>query len=197
MIPYDYVLVEFTEVKQEPYIGINPNGRLPTIEDPNTGIKLWETGAIILYLVDQYDTDGKLSYTSSPEKYDCLKWLMFQVSGQGPYFGQLAWFARFHKPTVPSATERYANEMERIFGVLDRSLTHRQWLVGDKCTYADLSFVTWSHNAKGLVQELGKSNMMDKYPHYTRWLDSMESRPSVQECVREIVAGRAAHGLPT
>ena len=158
--------------------------------------------------------EGKISYKEAPDKYDCWKWLMFQVSGkvdpvnkkklkradqqpgQGPYFGQLTWFARFHKPTVPSAIERYANEMERILGVLDKSLTNQQWLVGDKCTYADLSFVTWSHVAKGLVQELGMSDITVKFPHYVRWLEAMEARQPVRECLEAIVAARAAHGLP-
>ncbi|KAL9107857.1 MAG: hypothetical protein Q9227_007275 [Pyrenula ochraceoflavens] len=195
-IPYHYNIVEFQDTKKEPYISINPNGRLPAIEDPNTGMKLWETGAIILYLVEQYDTEGRISYKDQINKFQCVKWLMFQVSGQGPYFGQLAWFARFHQPKVESAIERYANEMERIFGVLDSSLEHSDWLVGDKCTFADLSFATWSHISKGLMQELGRSASMEKFPRYNRWLKTIEEMEPVKECLEEIATERAAHGLP-
>ena len=79
-------------IKEEPYISVNPNGRVPAIEDPNTGVTLWESGAIIEYLMDTYDKDGKLHYTNSPEKFTQLSWMHFQMSGQGPYFGQKAWF---------------------------------------------------------------------------------------------------------
>ncbi|KAG8526317.1 uncharacterized protein KY384_000310 [Bacidia gigantensis] len=195
-IPFDYHIVEFSETKQEPYISINPNGRLPTIEDPNTGMKIWETGAIILYLIDHYDPERKISFDKSPGMYECFQWLMFQVSGQGPYFGQLAWFARFHKPTNPSAIERYANEMERIIGVLDKSLDKKEWLVGGKCTYADLSFVTWAHVAKGLLKEIGRSNVMTSFPNYTAWLERMEARKPVRECLDDTIAARVEHGLP-
>lgn len=70
-------------MKQEPFVSKNPNGRVPAIEDPNTGITLWESGAILQYLVDKYDKDGKISYTSEPEKYYLNQWLQFQMSGQG------------------------------------------------------------------------------------------------------------------
>ena len=116
--------------------------------------------------------------------------------GQGPYVGQLAWFARFHKPSVPSAIERYANETERVFGVLDKALEHREWLVGGKCTYSDLSFVTWSHVAEGLMKELGRSDWMQNFPRYAAWYEALKSRVPVQECLDEIIAARAAHGLP-
>lgn len=66
---------------------------VPAIEDPTTGVTLWESGAIIEYLIDQYDTSNKLSFKSSPEKYQTLQWLHFQMSGQGPYFGQGAWYS--------------------------------------------------------------------------------------------------------
>lgn len=81
-IPYDWHEIEFGNVKDESYTKINPNGRLPSIVDPNTGITLWESGAIILYLVDQYDKEGKISYSTTPERYLCQQWLMFQVSGK-------------------------------------------------------------------------------------------------------------------
>lgn len=81
-IPYEWEVVEFSEVKNEAYLKINPNGRLPTIVDPNTDMTIWETGAIIQYLVDQYDTDNKISFPNMREKYLAIQWLAFQISGR-------------------------------------------------------------------------------------------------------------------
>ena len=77
------------------------------------------------------------------EKYDQLKWLFFQASGQGPYFGQVAWFLFYHPEKVPSALERYRNEIKRVFGVLEAVLSKQEWLVGGKATVADISFISY------------------------------------------------------
>jgi glutathione S-transferase len=124
------------------------------------------------------------------------KYCTYLFIGQGPYFGQLTFFARFHPEKIPSVIERYTQQTEMVFEVLDKALQNRKWLVGDKCTYADLSFVTWSHVAKGMLQELGKELIMKRYPRYTAWLETMESRQPVRDCLTEIVTGRIAHGLP-
>ena len=91
-VPYQSEFLDFAKIKQEPYISVNPNGRVPAIEDPNTGIVLWETGAIIDYVLETYDKDNSLQYTNPQEKWDQRAWADFQKSGQGPYFGQLTWF---------------------------------------------------------------------------------------------------------
>jgi glutathione S-transferase len=120
------------DLKKDPYEKICVNGRVPAIEDPNTGITLWESGAIIEYLSETYDTNHSLSFASSLEKYLVKQWLYFQVSGQGPYFGQAAWFAKFHSEQLESAKERYFDQVKRVFGVLDKALQGKQYLVGDK-----------------------------------------------------------------
>jgi len=117
-VPYESVYPD--KIKEEPFISTNPNGRLPAIEDPNTGLTLWEvcqhemivsrwglrvltlpqSGAIIEYLIDEYDKEGKLSYTSFPEKWQQSAWKMFQMSGQGPYFGQRMWFGFVRIPYI-------------------------------------------------------------------------------------------------
>jgi glutathione S-transferase len=81
-------ILDLADLKKPPFEKINVNGRVPAIEDPNTGITLWESGAIIEYLVDTYDKKLSLSFDTSPEKYLVKQWLYFQMSGQGPYFGQ-------------------------------------------------------------------------------------------------------------
>lgn len=87
-LPYETKLEGPNTLKVEPYVKINPNGRVPAIEDPNTGITLWESGAIVEYLVNEYDKDEKLHYKTKPEKYHTQQYLHYQMSGQGPYYGQ-------------------------------------------------------------------------------------------------------------
>ncbi|KAM0692553.1 hypothetical protein Q7P36_007107 [Cladosporium allicinum] len=178
-LPYGTRLLELSDVKQESYVKLNPNGRLPTLQDPNTGLDLSESGAIIQYLVDQYDKDHAISYDDVIQKYQTQQWLAFQISGQGPYYGQATWFARFHSEKIPSAIERYTNEIERVISVLDLGLekTGTGWLVGEKCTFADLSFVTWNLVGEGLLKELGKLQDLDvKYPNYAAWMDALCKR---------------------
>ncbi|KAL9023709.1 MAG: hypothetical protein Q9180_008133, partial [Flavoplaca navasiana] len=87
-VPYEIKSIRFEDIKKPPFIDVNPNGRAPAIIDPNTDLTLWESGAIILYLIEQYDTQKKLSFGSLHGKNLLNQWLMFQMSGQGPYFGQ-------------------------------------------------------------------------------------------------------------
>ena len=100
-----------------------------------------ESDAIIAYLVDTYDTERKISAADTKEKYEELQWLFFQASGQGPYFGQAVWFSVFHPEKIPSAIERYQNEIKRVFSVLESVLSKREWLVGNKVSIADISFI--------------------------------------------------------
>jgi glutathione S-transferase len=176
-LPYELKIPEGSTIKQKPYTDLNPNGRLPTIEDPNTGITLWESAAIITYLIDTYDKDNKISYSSFPEKYHLQQWLAFQVSGQGPYFGQATWFQVFHPEKVPSAVERYQNEIVRVNGVLDSALQGKEWLVGDKCTYADLAFVTWATIGKAMDGGKGEG----KHPAFDKWYAKLMERESVKK----------------
>lgn len=177
-IPYNTKMINFAAAKEEPFLSINPNGRLPAIEDPNTGITLWESGAIVEYLIEQYDTENKLSYTDVTNKYHLKQWLHFQVSGQGPYYGQAFWFMNYAPEKVPLAIERYQNEIRRVCSVLERALDGREWLVGDKCTYADLSFIAWQHAIPAIFKD---EDFYSKYPKVRAWMDRMEARPTVQK----------------
>lgn len=119
--------------------------------------------------------------------------------GQGPYTGQATWFARFHPEKLPSAIDRYVNEILRVFSVLDLGLQRNGtgWLVGDKCTYADLSFVTWAQIGEGVLKEVGKAKgLTEKYPRYAAWIAKMVERPVVKKALEGIREARKAHGLP-
>lgn len=188
-VPYEVIPIPFTDVKKPEYLAINPNGRLPSIHDPNTGITVWESGAILEYLIEKYDSDHRFSFApGTPEAYHAKQWLFFQATGQGPYFGQLAWFKKFHAEQVPSAIERYTNEVNRVTGVLDGYLAQQKkqhpegdgpWLVGNKYSYADIAFISWQR----LMPLFLEKDQYDpeNYPHMKEWLDKMMAREPIKK----------------
>jgi glutathione S-transferase len=171
----------FDDVKKEPFIHINPNGRVPAIMDPNTNLTLWETGAIHQYIIEQYDTDAQLSYTTLEEKHLSSQWLHFQTSGQGPYYGQASWFQHLHHESFPSAIERYQKEVKRILSVLDGVLSKKdaqsQWLVGNKMTYADVAFVPWNFRLSEVLLQ-SWDQVWEGAPHARAWHERMIELPS-------------------
>ncbi|RYP09703.1 hypothetical protein DL764_001129 [Monosporascus ibericus] len=147
------------------------------IEDPNTDLVLWESGAIIQYLIEQYDVNKTLTYDGLKEKHHLNQWLQFQMSGQGPYYGVAAWFNILHQEKVPSAIERYNSQLKRVLGVLDGWLEGRQWLVGDKMTYADLAFLPWNDRIDAVIL-CGPEEKFDGFPNVQAWHERMAARPS-------------------
>lgn len=119
-------------------------------------------------------------------------------TGQGPYFGQATWFLRFHTEKVPSAITRYVDEIVRVVGVLDLGLQRNGtgWLVGAKCTYADLSFVTWNTIGEGVLQQVSRGAELDRFPLYRAWTERMDQRPEVLKIKAIMAKARADHGLP-
>lgn len=177
-IPYEVKLLEFPEMKQPTYEKINPNGRVPAIEDPNTSLTLWESGAIIEYLVETYDKNKVISFqTGTPEAYHAKQWLHFQASGQGPYFGQAVWFKIHHKEQVQTAIDRYINEIRRVSGVLNGVLEGHSYLIDDKCSYADLVFVSWFEVVPWVAGDA--IDLERDFPNVYLWLKTLKSRPSV------------------
>jgi len=191
-LPYETVYLQFSDLKKEPFESKNPNGRVPAIEDPNTGVTMFESGAILEYLIDTYDKEHKLSYTTSPEKWLTLSWLHFQMSGQGPYYGQKAWFSFFHpEKNLTSVLERYSNEIKRVVGVIDRHLKKQgtEYLVGDKCTFADLAFVMWHQTMPRLVDGW---DYQTEAPTFHAWNERLQSRPAVKKIFEEKAKATAA-----
>jgi len=183
-VPYETKWLQFPEIKGEDHVKLNPNGRIPTIIDhDNDDLVLWESNAIIQYLVERYDKDHKLSFVSGPEKYHVNQWLWFQGTGQGPYYGQATWFNNFHSEKIPSAIERYQAEVERVIGVLDKALAGKNYLVGDKLTVADLSFVPWGEFIP--IAMKGKEYDFSKYANWTKWHKEMVARSSVQKVLED------------
>ncbi|KAL2830382.1 glutathione S-transferase [Aspergillus pseudoustus] len=188
-LPYTTKFIPFSVVRKEPYISINPNGRVPAIEDPNTNTTLWESGAILEYLVETYDRqegnkERKISFApGTPEYFEAKQWLHFQTSGQGPYFGQAVWFTVYHPEKLPSARERYIKEVRRVSGVLDGVLASRQYLVGGRFSYVDAAFITWF---SVIPQFLSDAIDVERdFPNVSVWLGRLQSRPAIAKVVKE------------
>lgn len=189
-VPYDFKILEFPEMKKEPYEKINPNGRVPAIEDPNTGITLWESGAIVEYLVETYDKDKKISFTAgTPDYFHAKQWLHYQMSGQGPYFGQAVWFKMFHPEKIQSAQDRYVNEIRRVSGVLNRVLEKQDWLAGGKYSYVDVAFVPWYEVVPWAASEI---DLEKEFPKLYEWLNRIKSRPAVAKVLKDKAEVKAA-----
>ena len=184
-IPYDAEATPLTDIKKPAYLAINPNGRLPSIHDPNTGITLWESGAIVEYLIERYDSEErKLSFEpGTPEAYHAKQWLFFQASGQGPYYGQYGWFRLYAPEKIPSALERYAKEVNRVTAVLEGHLSKQkegeEWLVGGKCSYADIAFISWQMTIAKVTKK--EEYDVDNYPHVKAWIARMLEREGTRK----------------
>jgi len=173
----------------------NPNGRVPAIIDPNNAdLVLWESGAIIEYLIDEYDVSNKISFKEKKEKYESKQWLHFQMSGQGPYFGQAVWFQRYATTQIPEAIDRYKNEAKRVTKVRDDYLRDggREWLVGGKCTYADIAFIPWDNGLSQFIFSEGEVDWEKEFPDFSAWRQRLLARPAVKKTLAEREAAIAA-----
>ncbi|EKG09554.1 Glutathione S-transferase [Macrophomina phaseolina MS6] len=184
-LPYESKYLEFSEAKQEAFKKLNPNGKLPVIEDPNSGLTLFESGAIIEYLIDQYDKDARLHRTSLRERYLERAWLHFQMSAQGPSCGSKVWLGRtYAEADVACALEYFTKEIKRIIGVLDEHLrrTGDPYLVGQMASYADLAFVPMYLMIDVFVPGYSPA---EEFPYFGQWLDRLLARPAVQKVVAD------------
>ncbi|KAJ5845988.1 hypothetical protein N7534_009657 [Penicillium rubens] len=191
-VPFESVPVAFAKVKEPEYEAINPNGRLPSIDDPNTNLTIWESGAIVEYLIERYDTKEprKLSFTpGSAEAELARSFLHLQVSGQGPYYGQAYWFKMYHAEKITTAVKRYVDEAKRVTGVLDKWLGKQKeandknagdgpWLVGNKMSYADVAFIPWQKGAHASFEDEGFN--VDEFPNEKEWFERMISKEPIK-----------------
>jgi GST-like protein len=156
------------------YVAICPNSKIPALVDPDgpdgKPYAMMESGAILIYLADK---TGKLLPKSDRGKYDALQWLMFQMGGVGPIFGQVHHFLRAAKEPVPYAIARYSKEKDRLYGVLDQRLGEVEYLAG-AYSIADIATYPWVAR-----YEWHKTNLAD-FPNVKRWFDAISARPAVQ-----------------
>ncbi|GAA5904314.1 hypothetical protein JCM8208_006833 [Rhodotorula glutinis] len=155
------------------------------VDHENKDFKVWESKACMKYLVIKYDKENTLGVGSSPEEQAILdQWLFFQASGQGPYFGQAAHFKMFAPEKIPYGIERYAKEVERVFGVLESVLSKQEYLCSNKLTIADLSFVTWTNFGLHALLPEGV-NGPEKFPAVNAWHTKLTALPYVAEVLKE------------
>ncbi|KAI0821215.1 glutathione transferase Ure2p5 [Irpex lacteus] len=173
------------ETKLPQYTKYNPNGRVPALIDHrNNDFVIWESCAIIFYLVEKYDTERKISVEEFNDKMIEQQWLFFQSSGQGPYYGQVGYFRIVNpSPHLPGeVVERYQKEILRVLGVLEEVLSKQEWLVGGKCTVADIAFIPWNYLAENaLVHDYNNFNLDKDFPAVGKWHRKLLARPAVAE----------------
>ena len=156
------------------FLALSPNGKIPALVDPQgpdgKPYAMMESGAILIYLAGK---GGKFLPQSDRLKYDALQWLMFQMGGVGPMFGQVHHFLRAAKEPVPYAIERYSKEKDRLYGVLNERLAQHEYLA-DEYSIADIATYPWVARF-----EWHKTNLAD-FPNVKRWFDAISARPAVQ-----------------
>ncbi len=182
-LAYEPHLVSFdTNDQTTPeFLSLNPNNKIPAILDPNgpggKPLPLFESGAILIYLAEK---TGQLMPQDAAGRYQTIQWLMFQMGGIGPMFGQLGFFNKFAGKAYEDKRprDRYVAESKRLLGVLDRQLQDRAWIVGDEFSIADVAVFPWVRNLIGFY-EAGDLVGIADFPHVTRVLQSFLARPAV------------------
>ena len=182
-LPYEPQLVRFdTNDQTSPeFRSLNPNGKIPAIIDPQgpggKPLALFESGAILIYLADK---SGKFMPRDEARRYETIQWLMFQMGGIGPMFGQLGFFNKFAGKDYEDKRprDRYVAESRRLLSVLDERLAERQWIMGDEYTIADMATFPWVRNLVGFY-EAGELVGFADFVHVKRALDAFVARPAV------------------
>lgn len=153
------------------FVAINPNSKIPAIVDTDTGMTVFESGAILMYLAEK---TGKLLPTEQKERYQVIEWLMLQMGSVGPMFGQLNHFKKFAPEKIDYAISRYEKETLRLYGVLDTQLSKGGFICKDY-SIADIAIFPWVaiYEFQGLT--------LEHHPNLLRWVETLQQRPSVQK----------------
>ena len=153
------------------FLAVSPNNRIPAIVDRDTGMSLFESGAILIYLADK---TGKLLARDGQARWRAIEWLMWQMGGAGPIFGQAHHFLKYNRGKAPYAEERFAAETKRLYGVLDKQLADHPYVAGADYTIADVAIWPWVSRYEWHIGEL------KDYPNVVRWYRAVAARSAVQ-----------------
>ena len=183
-LPYEAHRVEFERNDQlsPEFLSLNPNNKIPAIIDPDgpggQPLALFESGAILVYLAEK---TGKLLPADPARRYHALQWLMFQMGGVGPMFGQVGFFWRFAGKDFEDKRprDRYVAEAKRLLGVLDRHLAGKAWMMGDDYTIADIAILPWVRSLD-VHYQAGELLGLAEYVEVARVLAAFLERPAVQ-----------------
>ena len=179
-LAYNLNLVDIVNNEQmsPAFLAINPNNKIPAIIDSDgpggKPITVWESGAILIYLAEK--TSSPLLPGHSAARYATLQWLMFQMAGVGPMFGQAGHFTIYAKEKVPYAIERYSSEARRLLGVMEKQLAGNAWLAGADYSIADIACFPWSNS----IARIPTIASLDAWPAIQRWCAALLARPAVQ-----------------
>lgn len=152
------------------FLKISPNNRMPAIVDRDTGISVFEGGAILIYLAEK---SGLLLPEVARDRFDVLQWLFWQAAGLGPMAGQLSHFVNYSKEPQPYSKERYGNEYDRLLAVMDVRLRDREFLAGEY-SIADIAAFPWVLPYRRLGNDLAR------FENLRRWFDTLKERPAVR-----------------
>lgn len=185
-LPYEAHLVDFARNDQtsREFLSLNPNNKIPAIIDPDgpdgAPLALFESGAILLYLAEK---SGRL-LAKGAARWEAIQWLMFQMGGVGPMFGQVGYFHHFAGKEIedPRPRERYYAEARRLLAVLDGRMAGRDWIAGDY-SIADIAICPWLRTLRDYYQA-GEAVGWPELRHVPAWLDRFLARPAVQRGLR-------------
>lgn len=186
-LPYEPHLVSFeTNDQMTPeFLSLNPNNKIPAIIDPDgpggKPLPLWETGAILIYLAEK---TGKFIPQDAARRYETIQWVMWQMGGVGPMFGQLGFFHKFAGKDYEDKRprDRYVAESKRLLGVLNGRLATRQWIMGDDYTIADIAVFPWVRNLVGFYGAADLVGFGD-FANVARALETFVARPDRKSVV--------------
>jgi GST-like protein len=183
-LPYEPHLVSFDKQDQKSpeFLSLSPNNKIPAILDPSgpggKPLPLFESGAILIYLAEK---SGQFLPKDPARRYETIQWLMFQMGGIGPMFGQVGFFNKFAGKNYEDKRprDRYVDESKRLLNVLEQRLQGRAWIMGDDYTIADMATFPWVRNLAGFY-EAGELVGIANFPNVGRALDSFLARPAVE-----------------
>ena len=188
-LPYNVIPVNIGEGDQfkPDFLKISPNNKMPAMVDSDgpggKPISIFESGAILIYLASK---TGRFLPEDLRDKWSTLQWLMFQMGGVGPMLGQAHHFLQYAPEKIEYAMNRYRNEANRLYGVIDRRLRESKYIACDEYTIADMAIVPWLR----MPERQGVN--VDDYPHLKKWRDAILERPAVQRGVKVLADLRRA-----
>ncbi|KAA1286015.1 glutathione S-transferase family protein [Alcaligenes faecalis] len=173
VLPYrlHHVRIEASEHKQPEFLALNPHGRIPVMRDDETGVVLFESAAILLYLAEK---TGQLLSKDPVQRWETIKWLQFHSSSVGPILGQRVHFELFAQEKIPAAIERYRRLVNDLFTVLDTRLADHPYLAGKDYSIADIAHFGWTHIARIIDFDFSQ------YSHMSAWHERVAQRPAVR-----------------
>lgn len=182
-LPYEAhrVTLSDSDVKSPEFLSLNPNNKIPAIIDPDgpegEPIGLFESGAILIYLAEK---TGKLMGDTPRQKAKTLQWLMFQMGGVGPMFGQLGFFHAYAGKDIedPRPRQRYIDEVKRLLNVLEQQLADKEWITGE-FSIADIAIVPWLQTIEKFYKA-GEETGITSLPNVQRYIERFNERPAVQ-----------------